>query len=182
MHCNAHGARQGLVYRLSVFFPVLPFRLPKDNATSYVMAWCALVLVCCIGWLLRWYLLLLLQQLLVLPTAGEAASVVLMGDRLSQVVDCISLGTATLNKIKQNLAWALIYNVIGIPLAAGALLPSMGLALNPSAAGGMMAFSSVAVVSNSLLLRSQYGAAASARHQHVGSSSSNVLSGAAGRV
>lgn len=87
-----------------------------------------------------------------------------MGDRLSQVVDCISLGRATLSKIKQNLAWALVYNVIGIPLAAGALLPSLGLALNPSAAGGMMAFSSVAVVSNSLLLRTQYAADADARH------------------
>lgn len=101
--------------------------------------------------------------------AGEAASVVLMGDRLSQVVDCISLGRATLDKIKQNLAWALIYNVIGIPLAAGALLPSMGLALNPSAAGGMMAFSSVAVVSNSLLLRAQYAADADARHAKLAS-------------
>jgi Cu2+-exporting ATPase len=87
-----------------------------------------------------------------------------MGDRLSQVVDCIQLGRATLSKIKQNLAWALCYNVAGIPLAAGALLPSLGLALNPSAAGGMMAFSSVAVVSNSLLLRSQYAASADARH------------------
>lgn len=96
---------------------------------------------------------------------------VLMGDRLSQVLDCITLGSATLNKIKQNLAWALIYNVIGIPLAAGALLPSMGLALNPSAAGGMMAFSSVAVVSNSLLLRAQYAAAAAASHAHDSGSS-----------
>lgn len=98
------------------------------------------------------------------PPPGEAASVVLMGDRLSQVVDCISLGKATLSKIKQNLAWALIYNVVGIPLAAGALLPSMGIALNPSAAGGMMAFSSVAVVSNSLLLRAQYAADVDSRH------------------
>lgn len=63
------------------------------------------------------------------------------------------LGRATLGKIRQNLAWALVYNVIGIPLAAGALLPSMGVMLNASAAGGMMAFSSLAVVSNSLLLR-----------------------------
>ena len=63
------------------------------------------------------------------------------------------LGRATLGKIRQNLAWALVYNIIGIPLAAGALLPSMGIALNASAAGGMMAFSSLAVVSNSLLLR-----------------------------
>ncbi|KAF8061329.1 PAA2 [Scenedesmus sp. PABB004] len=92
-----------------------------------------------------------------LDAAGEAASVVLMGDRLGQVVDCVRLGQATLAKIRQNLAWALVYNVVGIPLAAGALLPSLGLALNPSAAGGMMAFSSVAVVSNSLLLRAQYG-------------------------
>ncbi len=68
-------------------------------------------------------------------------------------MEAIVLGRATLGKIRQNLAWALIYNVIGIPLAAGALLPSLGIALNASAAGGMMAFSSLAVVSNSLLLR-----------------------------
>jgi len=73
------------------------------------------------------------------------------------VVDCVDLGRATLSKIRQNLGWALVYNVFGIPLAAGALLPSLGLALNPSAAGGMMAMSSVAVVSNSLLLRAQRG-------------------------
>eukprot|EP00878_Enallax_costatus_P010699 GHUV01011175.1.p1 GENE.GHUV01011175.1~~GHUV01011175.1.p1 ORF type:complete len:791 (+),score=278.39 GHUV01011175.1:1241-3613(+) len=127
-----------------------------------------------------------------LDAAGEAASVVLMGDRLSQVVDCITLGQATLYKIKQNLAWALMYNVVGIPLAAGALLPSMGVALNPSAAGGMMAFSSVAVVSNSLLLRAQYMAAAARRHLRGSSGSSSIsaeaagshseLTGAAGRV
>lgn len=76
-----------------------------------------------------------------------------MGDRLGQVLDSLDLGRATLDKIKQNLVWALVYNVIGIPLAAGALLPTMGVALNPSVAAGMMAFSSVAVVSNSLLLR-----------------------------
>ena len=70
-----------------------------------------------------------------------------------QVVEAVVLGRATLHKIRQNLAWALMYNVVGIPLAAGALLPSMGLALNASAAGGLMAVSSLAVVSNSLLLR-----------------------------
>ena len=63
------------------------------------------------------------------------------------------LGRATLHKIRQNLAWALMYNVVGIPLAAGALLPTMGFTLNASAAGGLMAVSSLAVVSNSLLLR-----------------------------
>lgn len=72
-------------------------------------------------------------------------------------MDCIDLGKATLSKIRQNLGWALFYNVFGIPLAAGALLPTLGIALNPSAAGGMMAMSSVAVVSNSLLLRLHKG-------------------------
>ena len=70
-----------------------------------------------------------------------------------QVVEAVVLGRATLHKIRQNLAWALMYNVVGIPLAAGALLPTMGFALNASAAGGLMAVSSLAVVSNSLLLR-----------------------------
>lgn len=66
----------------------------------------------------------------------------------------LDLGKATLGKIRQNLAWALVYNLVGIPLAAGALLPAFDLSLSPAAAGGMMAFSSVAVVANSLLLRS----------------------------
>eukprot|EP00891_Asterochloris_glomerata_P000481 jgi/Astpho2/481/Aster-03526 len=92
-----------------------------------------------------------------MDAAGEAASVVLMGDRLGQVVEAIDLGRATLGKIKQNLVWALIYNMLGVPLAAGALLPVCGIALNPSVAGGMMAFSSLAVVTNSLMLRAQFG-------------------------
>lgn len=91
-----------------------------------------------------------------MDAAGEAASVVLMGDRLGQVLEAIDLGRATYGKIKQNLAWALVYNLIGIPLAAGALLPQYGIALNPSVAGGIMAFSSLAVVGNSLLLRAQF--------------------------
>ncbi|GIM14918.1 hypothetical protein Vretimale_17776, partial [Volvox reticuliferus] len=104
-----------------------------------------------------------------LDAAGEASGVVLMGDRLSQIIDALDLGSATLNKIRQNLAWALMYNIVGVPLAAGALLPSLGWSLNPSAAAAMMAFSSVAVVSNSLLLRagraagSAPGAAAAAQ-------------------
>lgn len=91
-----------------------------------------------------------------LDAAGEAASVVLMGDRLGQVLEAIALGRATLGKIRQNLAWALVYNLFGIPLAAGALLPFAGIILNPAVAGGMMAFSSLAVVSNSLLLRATF--------------------------
>lgn len=89
--------------------------------------------------------------------AGEASSVVLMGDRLGQVLEAIRLGRATLGKIKQNLSWAVLYNAVGVPLAAGAFLPAFGVALTPSAAASMMAFSSVAVVTNSLLLRRAAG-------------------------
>ena len=59
-----------------------------------------------------------------IPASGEASGVVLMGDRLTQVVDSIELGRATLSKIRQNLAWALCYNIVGIPLAAGEVIQS----------------------------------------------------------
>ena len=88
-----------------------------------------------------------------MEATGNAAGVILLGDALSQVADSIQLGKNSLNKIRQNLGWALAYNAVGVPLAAGALLPAYGVALNPSAAGALMAFSSVAVVSNSLFLR-----------------------------
>ena len=85
--------------------------------------------------------------------AGEAASVVLPGDKLRQVPEALELGRLALGKIKQNLALAVAYNSIGIPLAAGALLPGWGIALSPTVAATMMAGSSIAVVTNSVLLR-----------------------------
>ncbi|MBW4643556.1 MAG: heavy metal translocating P-type ATPase [Goleter apudmare HA4340-LM2] len=85
--------------------------------------------------------------------AMETAAIVLMRDRLSDVVESIYLSRATFNKIRQNLFWAFAYNTIGIPLAAGLLLPNLGFVLSPSSAAALMAFSSVSVVSNSVLLR-----------------------------
>ena len=85
--------------------------------------------------------------------ASEVASIVLLGNRLPQVVDAIDLSTKTFGKIKQNLAWAFGYNIVGIPIAAGALLPAYGLALTPSVAGAVMGVSSIGVMVNSLLLQ-----------------------------
>jgi len=69
------------------------------------------------------------------------------------VITAISLSRETMGKIKQNMFFALFYNVIGIPIAARALYPFFGLILNPELAGLAMAFSSVSVVTNSLLIR-----------------------------
>jgi Cu2+-exporting ATPase len=84
--------------------------------------------------------------------AVETAGIILMRDRLIDVVEAIRLSRATFNKIRQNLFWAFAYNVLGIPLAAGVLLPTFNFLLSPAAAGAMMAFSSISVVTNSLLL------------------------------
>ncbi len=67
--------------------------------------------------------------------ASQVAKVVLLGDRVSQVADALQLSRATFRKIQQNLVWAFAYNVVAIPLAAGLLLPTMGLALTPSLSG-----------------------------------------------
>jgi P-type Cu2+ transporter len=85
--------------------------------------------------------------------AIEAAGIILMRDRLADVEEAIRLSQATFLKIRQNLFWAFAYNLLGIPAAAGVFLPHFHLALSPATAGAFMAFSSVSVVTNSLLLR-----------------------------
>ncbi|MBE9123998.1 copper-translocating P-type ATPase [Tychonema sp. LEGE 07199] len=90
--------------------------------------------------------------------AVETAQIVLMRNALMDVVESIDLGRATFNKIRQNLFWAFVYNTLGIPVAAGILLPATGILLTPAAAGAFMAFSSVSVVTNSLLLRRNFRA------------------------
>lgn len=85
--------------------------------------------------------------------AIESAQIILMRNAVMDIVTSIKLSRAIFNKIRQNLFWALAYNILGIPVAAGILLPNFGVVLSPSAAGAMMAFSSVSVVTNSLLLR-----------------------------
>jgi Cu2+-exporting ATPase len=85
--------------------------------------------------------------------AMDVAKVTIMSSDLMMLLKAIQLSKATVSKIRQNLFWAFIYNVIGIPLAAGILFPVNGFLLNPMVAGGAMALSSVSVVTNSLLLK-----------------------------
>jgi Cu+-exporting ATPase len=85
--------------------------------------------------------------------AQETGDIILVKGNITDVVRAIRLGRATLSKIRQNLFWAFFYNVIGIPVAAGVFYPAFGIVLQPEYAGLAMAFSSVTVVTNSLLLK-----------------------------
>ena len=85
--------------------------------------------------------------------AIESADIILMSNDLLDVVSAIQLSKATLRNIKQNLFWALIYNLIGIPIAAGVLYPFFGFQLNPMLGAAAMSFSSVCVVTNALRLK-----------------------------
>ncbi|MCT3440979.1 copper-translocating P-type ATPase, partial [Limosilactobacillus fermentum] len=83
--------------------------------------------------------------------AIESGSIVLVQNDLNGVVRALDMSQKTFNRIKLNLFWALIYNLIGIPIAAGVFV-ALGLHLSPEVAALAMAFSSVSVVSSSLLL------------------------------
>jgi Cu+-exporting ATPase len=84
--------------------------------------------------------------------AAEAADVVLMRGDLTSAAHAIELSRRTMRTMKQNLFWAFVYNVIGIPVAAGVLYPAFGILLSPILASAAMAFSSFSVVTNSLRL------------------------------
>jgi Cu2+-exporting ATPase/Cu+-exporting ATPase len=85
--------------------------------------------------------------------AIESAGITLLHGDISKLVKAVRLSKITMRGIKQNLFWAFIYNIVGIPLAAGILYPAFGLLLNPIFAGFAMAMSSVSVVSNSLRIK-----------------------------
>ncbi len=89
--------------------------------------------------------------------AADAADVTLLRDDLHALADALGLSRRTMGTMRQNLFWAFIYNVIGIPVAAGVLYPAFGLLLSPILASAAMAFSSVSVVTNSLRLRGFQG-------------------------
>jgi Cu+-exporting ATPase len=85
--------------------------------------------------------------------AIEAGEIILMSGEPGGVVDAIRLSRRTMKTIRMNLVWAFLYNVLGIPFAAGVFYPLLGFLLKPVIAAGAMAFSSVSVVMNSLRLR-----------------------------
>ena len=85
--------------------------------------------------------------------AMDVAKMTLIGNDLNKIPDAIRLSRRTVAAIRQNLFWAFIYNLVGIPIAAGLLFPVNGFLLNPMLAGAAMALSSVSVVANSLRLK-----------------------------
>ena len=85
--------------------------------------------------------------------AMETGDIVLMRNDLLDIPKTIKISKMTMSKVKQNMFWALVYNVLGIPIAAGVLFSYTGWLLSPIIAGGAMALSSVSVVTNSLLLK-----------------------------
>ena len=108
--------------------------------------------------MLRWLLLPALLTYIQAVGCGtdvaiEAASVVLVRDHLHDVVVALDLARVTFARIRLNFCWAMGYNILGIPIAAGALYPAFGIQLPPALAGLCMAMSSVSVVTSSLMLK-----------------------------
>lgn len=87
--------------------------------------------------------------------AMEVAQITIISSELTKIPTAFRLSAQTVRTIHRNLFWAFIYNIIGVPIAAGLLYPICGFLLNPMIAGAAMAFSSVSVVCNSLLLKSK---------------------------
>lgn len=85
--------------------------------------------------------------------AKETGDIILLKDDIRDVVGAIEIGRATMRKIKQNLVWAFVYNLTGIPLAAGILYPFTGFLVSPELASFFMALSSISVTMNTLLLK-----------------------------
>ena len=85
--------------------------------------------------------------------AIESAGITLLGGDLRAIVRARTLSRATMRNIRQNLFFAFIYNVVGVPIAAGVLYPFFGLLLSPIIASAAMTFSSVSVITNALRLR-----------------------------
>jgi Cu2+-exporting ATPase len=85
--------------------------------------------------------------------AQESADLVILGDRLGGIPEAITIAGRTMAKVRQNLVWAFGYNLLVLPIAAGALLPRFGLLLSPPLAALLMATSSLTVVLNALLLQ-----------------------------
>jgi P-type Cu2+ transporter len=87
--------------------------------------------------------------------AMDVAKITLMTSDLRSIPSAFKLSSLTVRGVRQNLFWAFIYNIIGIPIAAGVLFPLNGFLLDPMIAGAAMALSSVSVVTNSLRLRTK---------------------------
>jgi Cu+-exporting ATPase len=85
--------------------------------------------------------------------AMESAGITLVRGDLGGTVRARRLSRATMRNIRQNLAWAFVYNVLGVPVAAGVLYPFTGLLLSPMIASAAMSLSSVSVIANALRLR-----------------------------
>jgi len=85
--------------------------------------------------------------------AIESADITVLHGDLSKIIKALKISRLTIRKIKQNLFWAFFYNIIALPLAAGALYPTYGLLLSPIIAAGAMSLSSVSVILNTLLMR-----------------------------